>query len=255
MTTTLTPPTIEQTYYVVLPLLRRVGQLLLARQQELPALNDKERHIRGQEIETELRTFLAETLHQLFPAHAVHGETGSTNVRWQWIVTPLDGSRYFFRGLPLFTTSLALRENGEVVLGVVLQPATGSVFAARKGEGAQLGNRQLHVSEQKELGGAVAYVTGDKAATTALTTAGAVHVDLDCLSLGVCYVACGVYDLVVAPMDSANLFRNAASLLIAREAGALLTDKSGAPLGGTKPTSILVTTKHLQKKAIAAFGS
>ncbi|MFA7286369.1 MAG: inositol monophosphatase family protein [Patescibacteria group bacterium] len=245
-----TPPTVEQTYYVILPLLRRVGQLLLSRQRELVGLSDKQRHVKAQEIETEIRSFLSTTLHQLFPAHSVHGETGSTNAPWQWVINAFDGGRYFFRGLPLFTTSLALREKGEVVLGVVLEPATGNVFSARKGEGASLSGRPLAVSEQKELAGAVAYVTNDKPAATALTGAGAVHVDLDCLSLGLCYVAAGAYDIVVAPTDSVSLFKSAAALLVAREAGALLTDKAGVPLGSSKQTSILVTTKHLQKKTV-----
>src|SRR3989338_2494012 len=139
---------ISQIYHVVLPLLLRAGQILTARQKEFVGLNLKARHERGQAIEEEIRTFLGSTLVQLFPKHSVYDPgksvTGEAAV-WQWIATPLDGRRYYFRGLPLYTVSLALKHEGEIVLGLIVEPSTHIAFHALKGEGVFMNDRPLKV--------------------------------------------------------------------------------------------------------------
>src|SRR3990167_1627544 len=123
--------TVSQIYHVVLPLLLRAGQILTVRQKELAGLSPKVRHERGQAIEEEIKSFLSNTLLQLFPKHSIYDPeklVGGEAAVWQWIVMPLDGGRYYFRGLPLFTVSLALKHEGEVVLGIIIEPTTQAVF-------------------------------------------------------------------------------------------------------------------------------
>src|SRR6185295_10078985 len=100
-------PTLSQMYYIVLPLVRRAGQMLVSRQKGIANLSIKERHQRGADIENEISTFLITTLNRLFPNHRIYGQDrkpeGESDAEYEWIVQPLDGSRYFFRGLPLFT--------------------------------------------------------------------------------------------------------------------------------------------------------
>lgn len=71
--------------------------------------------------------------------------------RFNWIVDPLDGTTNFLHHIPLFSVSIALMENDEIVSGVVYEPNLDECFYAWKGGCAYLNNKEIHVSEQREL--------------------------------------------------------------------------------------------------------
>jgi histidinol-phosphatase len=73
------------------------------------------------------------------------GQQG-TNRRRRWIVDPIDGTKNYVRGIPVFATLLALEENGEVVVGVVSAPALGRRWYAARGEGAFADGERIRVS-------------------------------------------------------------------------------------------------------------
>jgi histidinol-phosphatase len=73
------------------------------------------------------------------------GQQGPTDRRW--IVDPIDGTKNFVRHLPIWAVLIALEEDGEVTTGVVLNPVTGDLFWARRGEGAYANGQRLRVSE------------------------------------------------------------------------------------------------------------
>jgi len=62
------------------------------------------------------------------------------------IIDPIDGTRNFVRGIPVFATLLAIEDRGEVVAGLVSAPALGLRWQATRGRGAYCGARRLHVS-------------------------------------------------------------------------------------------------------------
>ena len=97
-------------------------------------------------------------LREAFPDHAVTSEEAgadaeSTAVRW--LVDPLDGTTNFSRNNPNFSTSIAAVDGDQVVVGVVLDPLRGHVFAAQKGDGATLNGAPIHTSEVTELSAAI----------------------------------------------------------------------------------------------------
>ncbi|PJN94414.1 inositol monophosphatase, partial [Amaricoccus sp. HAR-UPW-R2A-40] len=69
----------------------------------------------------------------------------------RWIVDPLDGTTNFLHGLPHWSISIALEHKGEVVAGVIYDPAKDEMFVAEKGGGAWLNDRRLRVSGRREL--------------------------------------------------------------------------------------------------------
>jgi myo-inositol-1(or 4)-monophosphatase len=70
----------------------------------------------------------------------------------RWIVDPLDGTTNFLHGLPHWAVSIALEHKGEIVAGVVYDPAKDEMFYAEKGQGAWLNNSQrLRVSARKVM--------------------------------------------------------------------------------------------------------
>ncbi len=74
----------------------------------------------------------------------------------QWIIDPIDGTKNFVRGVPVWATLISLAEDGEAVVGLVSAPALGKRWWAVKGGGAWSGRslalaRQLHVSSVADL--------------------------------------------------------------------------------------------------------
>src|SRR5579864_724626 len=78
-------------------------------------------------------------LHEAYPAHAILGEEGGLRgeADQTWLVDPLDGTSNYARGIPWFCVSIALRDrDAGIVLGVILSPMIGEVYAAERGRGA-----------------------------------------------------------------------------------------------------------------------
>ena len=73
-----------------------------------------------------------------------YGSTGGGTIRL--IIDPIDGTRNYVRGIPIFATLLAIEDRGEVMVGVVSAPALGSRWQAIRGRGAFCGTRRLRVS-------------------------------------------------------------------------------------------------------------
>ncbi len=69
----------------------------------------------------------------------------------RWIIDPIDGTFNYSRGLPIFSTLLALENNGEIVLGVVHAPAMKETLWAEKGQGAFKNGKKILVSQCNQL--------------------------------------------------------------------------------------------------------
>jgi histidinol-phosphatase len=104
-------------------------------------------------VEAELRALLREAR----PGDAILGEelgtTGSGKRRW--ILDPIDGTRNYARGIPVWATLVALEMAGEVRIGVVSAPALGRRWWAERGEGAVVNGEQIGVSSVAEIEDAV----------------------------------------------------------------------------------------------------
>jgi histidinol-phosphatase len=95
-------------------------------------------------VEAELRALLARER----PDDAILGEeqgtTGSGDRRW--VIDPIDGTRNYARGVPVWGTLVALEESGEVRIGVVSAPALGRRWWAEREQGAFADGERMHVS-------------------------------------------------------------------------------------------------------------
>jgi histidinol-phosphatase len=95
-------------------------------------------------VERELRAIVARER----PGDAILGEeegaTGAGSRRW--IVDPIDGTRNYSRGIPVWATLIALEVDGNIALGVVSAPALHRRWWAERGGGAHAGGDQVHVS-------------------------------------------------------------------------------------------------------------
>jgi histidinol-phosphatase len=104
-------------------------------------------------VETELRRLLAEAR----PQDAILGEEYGTlgDSRRRWIVDPIDGTKNYSRGVPVWATLIALEEDGVVRVGVVSAPSLARRWWAERGAGAFAGAERLRVSSVERIEDAV----------------------------------------------------------------------------------------------------
>jgi histidinol-phosphatase len=106
--------------------------------------------VADREAEQRLRTLLLGA----FPRDGFLGEeSGETpgSSGFRWIIDPIDGTRSFVRGVPLWGTLVGLEYQEEQIAGVVAIPALGQVFRALRGDGAYRDERRIRVSELADL--------------------------------------------------------------------------------------------------------
>lgn len=89
------------------------------------------------EVDTTSEEMLIDGLSRLLPDAGFHGEeTGERGSRaYRWIIDPLDGTTNFLSGLDQFSISIALYQESDCLLGLVIRPASGEIFSACKGDG------------------------------------------------------------------------------------------------------------------------
>ena len=180
------------------------------------------------------------------PGHGVVGEEFGADEQGsaRWILDPIDGTKNYLRGIPVWATLIALEREGRVEVGVVSAPALHRRWWAARGQGAFVDGRQIHVSGIAELSDAVL----SHASFTSWEQHGLGEQFLtlvrDCWRTrgfgdfwSHVLVAEGVVDLAVEP--EVALWDLAALQVIVEEAGGRFTDLGGTPTpaGGSAVTT------------------
>ena len=181
------------------------------------------------EIDVQAQDLITRLLLKEFPQHALYGEEGivgdQTSV-FQWVVDPLDGTVNYFYGIPHFCVSIALRHEGEIIVGVIYDPIRDELWTGQKGEAPTLNGRKFRVSERVDLAEAVVSVGLSKTGIT--IEAGVpllqtmVHRARKCRLLGsaaldMAYVACGRMDAYIE--QGISLWDIAAGWILVETAG------------------------------------
>ncbi|MBC8185070.1 inositol monophosphatase [candidate division KSB1 bacterium] len=105
-------------------------------------------------VDKESEQLIIDSIRKHFPDHEIlaeeSGKTGRKQV-YRWIIDPLDGTTNFIHSYPNSAVSIALEENGTLILGVIYDPFRDELFYAEKGKGAFLNDRPIHVSKRSNL--------------------------------------------------------------------------------------------------------
>ncbi len=208
---------------------RAAGELLRHNFHQPLRVNSSEAHDIKLEIDVRTQELITNLLLQKFPQHALYGEegiVGDQSAEHQWVVDPLDGTVNYFYGIPHFCTSIALRYQSEVIVGVIYDPIRDELWAVQKGDTPKLNGKQFRVSERAALAEAVISVGLSK--TSATIDAGLpllqdmVHRARKCRLMGsaaldMAYVACGRFDAYIE--QGISLWDVAAGWILIETAG------------------------------------
>ncbi|SEW29927.1 NAD(+)/NADH kinase [Natrinema salifodinae] len=173
-----------------------------------------------------------------FPDHGIRSEESvqrpsDGECEHTWLIDPLDGTGNFAHGNPNYSISIALLENDDPVVGVVYAPETDELFSAIAGDGATLNGNPLSTTDRTALDECMLLSGYDPDGTFLSHTyheARGVR-RLGSAALNLCYLAAGTVDAVweydTYPWDVAG------GLVIARAAGATVTNADGQPYDPT----------------------
>lgn len=153
-----------------------------------------------------------------------------------WHIDPLDGTSNFLHGVPVFAVSIGLERDGQLVAGLVYNPASDEMFVAEKGQGAYFNNRRMRVAARRSLSDSMiacgipplAGIRNHEAFKRELA-AGMAKIGnirrLGAAAMDLANVACGRFDGYWE--RGINSWDVAAGIVLVREAGGFVTDLSG----------------------------
>ena len=217
------------------------------------------------EADRQAELAVREVIAARFPEHGLIGEEWddkATDGRFSWVIDPIDGTRAFISGVPVWGTLVGLLVDGRAVAGLMAQPFTGEVYLSLPGEAHYFRGDQslpLGTSAITELAGAKLTTTSpdlflragrDLSAEWRLISAAALTVryGLDCY--GYCLLAAGHLDLVVeAGLKNVDI---APLIPLIRNAGGVVTTWDGgeAEEGGN---IVAAATPQLHAAALAVL--
>jgi myo-inositol-1(or 4)-monophosphatase len=253
-------PTLEE----VIDLAKQAGEILRAGFRTKIKVTYKGETDIVTEMDHRSEELLISQIQSRFPGHKIITEESGElegKIKHCWYIDPLDGTVNYAHGVPIFCVSLAYAEEGKVVLGVIYDPSRDECFAAERGKGAWLNGEPIHVSNVKELIGALC-VTGfsydvatEKNNNLANWEYFTMHAQaarrLGSAALDLAYLAAGrvdgYWEVWIHPWDIA------AGALLAEEAGAVVTDYHGSPDYFRPPFSLVAANAQLHPAMLAGL--
>lgn len=133
----------------------QAGRLTLAYFQTAPAVEFKGDDTPVTIADREVEAYIRRQIAKHFPDHAVIGEeyggSASTAGDYRWYVDPIDGTKSFVHGVPLYGVLLGLEIAGRIEVGATYFPALDELLVAASGEGCWWNGRRAHVSNETRL--------------------------------------------------------------------------------------------------------
>ena len=207
-------------------------------------IQDKGTHDLVTTVDEASQALIIQILREAFPDYAVLAEeSDDAETRaavaegYRWIIDPIDGTTNFTHGVPPYAVSIALQREAEVVVGVVLEVASGDLFTAIRGHGAYRNGAPMHVSRRSALGAGLLATGFPYRAYDHLDSYLAVFRRFmeqargirrfGSASIDLAYVACGRFDGFYE--TGLNAWDVAAGTLLVEEAGGRVTDYHNIP--------------------------
>lgn len=208
----------------------------------------------------EAERLLRQEIQRLYPDHGILGEEFepvNPDHPVQWILDPIDGTRAFIHGVPLYTTLIGIVVEREPKVGIIYAPVSDELCAASEGSGVWLNDKQVRARTEGALEEATLLTTdlttpaekGYKAPFDTLVEKTALHRTWG-NAYGHMMVATGRADIMFDPV--LNIWDAAPLLPIMREAGGRFTDVTGSEVIQSDH-GFISTTNHLYQQVLNLF--
>jgi len=239
---------LRQVKKVTLEAAREAGELLMKSLNRIKIVEVKEKQDICTNLDLESEKIIIDKIKANFPDHNISSEEAgkdNQNSEFTWDIDPIDGTKHYIRGLPIFAVSIALRKGKEIIFGSVFNPATNEMFYAAKNQGAFLNDKKIHVSNTAQLADSFIsaelpyyklseedFIKQTNNLNKFLKKSYRIRA-LGVGSLSLCYVATGASEgYIILGSKPPNLFDLAAGIIIVKEAGGKITDVNGKLFDG-----------------------
>jgi myo-inositol-1(or 4)-monophosphatase len=195
-----------------------------------------------------------DVIREEFPDHFLLSEEAgeiSMDSSYKWIIDPIDGTVNFAHGLPLCCVSIAVEQDGEMILGAVYNPFIREFFFAQRGNGATLNDKRITVSAETSVsksclvtGFPYTYLdqpNGPLEVFSRLIRSGVPVRRLGSAAMDLCWVASGRFDGFYE--HKLQAWDSAAGFLIVEEAGGRVSDFTGGLYSPYQPHIIATNGK------------
>lgn len=245
---------------------QRAGKLLLEYSSKIKILEWKDRQDVATNADLESEKLIIEAIEKEYPDHNIDSEErGRIDKKssYTWIIDPLDGTKEYVRGIPIYNVSLTLLYNGESVLAVVYGPIVNQLFSAIENNGAFLNRKAIKVSSQTELVNSFIYCylprfkgedenEFDRVWQKFARLSKRIYRlrGISDLNLSCSWVAMGVYEAFINLFNPPALRDIAPGLFIARQAGAQVSDLNGKPVTQDFKNGLVVSNGRIHKSLL-----
>jgi inositol-phosphate phosphatase / L-galactose 1-phosphate phosphatase / histidinol-phosphatase len=197
-----------------------------------------------------------------FPGHGIIGEEFGgmgEDAEFVWVLDPIDGTKSFISGVPLFGTLIALTRGGRPILGIIDQPILGERWLGAEGRPTTLNGNPVYCRTAVALSAATLFATTpdmfhgpDAAAFARVSTAVKLtRFGADCYAYGL--LAAGFIDVIIEA--SLKPYDFCAMVPIVKSAGGVATDWHGSELGlGSDGRVLVAGGERLHAAALALLG-
>lgn len=239
----------------------RAGVLLLERAHSIKQVDYKGRGNIVTDVDRQSEDLIIGMLLDEFPGYGILAEESGRQVspsEYSWVIDPLDGTKNYSMGLPVFNVTVALARGSEVLVGATFDPNRHELFTAERGGGAFLNGAPLHVSEQADLRASLVGTDmgyRDDLGHYALRMWDTLWPGMQGIrimgssALSLAYLAAGRIDIYLHhflyPWDIA------AGVLLVQEAGGIVTSRSGTPIDFLKDPGIVAANAAIHKDFMA----
>ena len=202
-------------------------------------------------IDKESEEKIIEFIKKEYPTHNILAEESGVESRgseYTWVIDPLDGTMNFAHGLPIFSVSIGVMKNKEIIAGVVYDVMNDTIYSTEKGSGAFQNDKRISVSENADLEKSL-LVTGfpynikenpdfaiERFNNFLMNSRGVRR--LGSAAIDMCYVANGVFDGFWEV--TINAWDICAGHLLVEEAGGRLSNFIGQEIDYSKNSGIQI---------------
>ncbi len=191
---------------IVGELSRKAGEIVLRHYRTRMEVESKDDDSPVTRADREVEEFLRESIERLYPDHSILGEEYGETVKsgsHRWILDPIDGTRSFVMGTPLFGTMIALERDGMPVLGSIYFPVQDQWLIGSAETGTFLNGEPCRVSEVEDLSHATMILTDPRTLLASPAIAEVSRRVRQVRGFGDCYgyflTACGLADIMIEP--------------------------------------------------------
>jgi fructose-1,6-bisphosphatase/inositol monophosphatase family enzyme len=140
------------------PIIKQAGKMSLDSWEKIEVVKYKDKRDIVTKADIEIENFLKKKIISKWPNHGFWGEETeriNSSSPFQWLIDPIDGTKYYAKSTPFFYVHIALLFEGEPILGLIYNPISKQLFSASKGNRAFLNNKLISLKSPVLLNEAI----------------------------------------------------------------------------------------------------